>query len=104
RALQRKVKLVEDAVATRKFYEEQKSTSTVEITTRRGEVFRRHVEYPKGEPENPLRPEELRGKLANMAREAGLSGAQTEQLLVRLGALERLESIRDLSPFLVPRG
>jgi 2-methylcitrate dehydratase PrpD len=102
--LRHRVRLEVDPIAAHKFYSAYKSTSTVEITTKDGKRFSKHVEFPKGEPENPLGPEEHETKIRNLAAYAGLQEDQINELLIKLDRLEREGSVRELVPLLVPEG
>jgi 2-methylcitrate dehydratase PrpD len=104
RALAHRVKLETDPAAGHKFYAEYKSTSTVEIATKAGKRFSKHVEYPRGEPENPFKPEDHVTKLRNMATCAGLETNRIDKLIRTLGNLDTLKSVRALGRLLVPEG
>lgn len=39
-----------------------------------GTTLSRRVDYPKGEPENPLTDEELEAKFVSLAKASGISG------------------------------
>lgn len=45
----------------------------VEITLENGELFSKQIDYAKGEPENPIRDEELKEKCFSLFRLAGVS-------------------------------
>ena len=50
----------------------QKRAAIVKITTIDGKEFSREVDYPKGEPENPMTEKEVIGKYRDMAAYAGI--------------------------------
>lgn len=50
-----------------------KRVAIVEVTMKNGRTFTERVEYPKGEPENPLSSEENYAKFLSMTTHAGLS-------------------------------
>lgn len=50
----------------------QKRAAIVKITTIDGKEFSREVDYPKGEPENPMTEKEVIGKFRDMAAYAGI--------------------------------
>ncbi len=104
RALQRKVTLQEDPVATHRFYAEHVTTSTIEIKMKDGRVLSRHVDYPKGEPENPFSRQDHLEKLHAMAAWAGISRGRADRLARKLERLERLKSIREVMALVVPDG
>ncbi|MDO8491595.1 MAG: MmgE/PrpD family protein, partial [Dehalococcoidia bacterium] len=60
RALMQRVTLEVDPELDRLY--PQKWAQSVEIRTRSGKLFRLQVDFPKGDPENPLTPGELRAK------------------------------------------
>ena len=67
-----------------------------------GDSFRKKVEYPKGEPENPFTYQDHVDKLRNMASWAGLQPDQIRRLIKTLDSLEELASISELTRLLVP--
>jgi len=101
RKAQRKVIVKEDVGLTRKYYEESRYASTVEITTKQGKQYRKSVEFPKGDPENPFTRQDHRDKLKSMASSAGMSQDRIEDLTEALEKLEDL-SIGELTGLLVP--
>lgn len=50
-----------------------KRVANVEVTLKNGNVLSNKVEYPKGEPENPLTPDENLAKFLSMTTHAGMS-------------------------------
>ena len=102
REFQHRVKLEEDPLAGKKFYTEHKFSSTVEIETRDGRRFRKYIETPKGDPENPFTEQDHINKLTNMASWLGMKQSQIEELIQRLNKLENLGSIAELTRLLVP--
>lgn len=50
-----------------------KRVAIVEVVMKDGKVFTERVDYPKGEPENPLLPEENLAKFLSMTTHAGLT-------------------------------
>jgi 2-methylcitrate dehydratase PrpD len=99
--LQHKVKLEGDPVLTRKYYVENKYTSTVEIITRTKERFNKHIEYPKGDPENPFSQQDHINKLTNMASSLGMKQNQITEVVEALSRLEELDTISQLTRLLV---
>lgn len=102
RELQRKVIVEEDPVATSKFYTESTSPSTVEIQLKDGRHFKKHVEHPRGEPENPFTERDHINKLTSMALWLGMKQSQIDELRWTLDRLEEVENISELTRLLVP--
>ena len=61
-----------------------KRVAIVEVALRNGKVFSEKVEYPKGEPENPLSAEENYAKFLSMATHAGLKEEKAESIFKEL--------------------
>ena len=57
-----------------------KRVAVVNVHMRNGDVFIERVDYPKGEPENPLSHEEILAKFLSMADYAGLSNEKARQI------------------------
>lgn len=57
-----------------------KRCALVTVWTTQGQKVSRRIDYPKGEPENPLAAEEHYAKFASMCAYAGRSGASTKEL------------------------
>jgi 2-methylcitrate dehydratase PrpD len=102
REFQHKIKIEEDPVATKNIYVEHKVPSTVEITTKNAKCFSKHVEYPKGEPENPFTPQDHIDKITNMATYCGMKQSQIDELIKTLNRLEKLGNISELTRLLEP--
>jgi 2-methylcitrate dehydratase PrpD len=104
REFQRKVKLEEDPEATKVGWGPMNViwNGTVEITTKDGKCFTKHVEYPKGEPENPFTRQDHIDKLTNMASWLGMKQSQIDELIQTLDSLEKLGPISELTRLLVP--
>ena len=58
----------------------QKRVAEVTVTTSNG-VFSKRVDYPKGEPENPLTQEELEEKFRSLAMYGGLSESECDEVI-----------------------
>lgn len=58
----------------------QKRVAVVTVNTANGE-FRERVDYPKGEPENPLSMQELEDKFRGLAMYGGLSSEECEDII-----------------------
>ena len=76
-------------------------SSTVEVTTHAGETFTKHVEFPRGEPENPFSRQDHVDKLTNMALSLGLKQSQIDELIATLDRLEQLALITELTRLFV---
>lgn len=77
--LTRKVKVVEDETLSTLVPE--KRASIVKISLLDGSSFSFRVDYPKGEPENPLSNEELEQKFYSLAMANGLMRERCEHIL-----------------------
>lgn len=69
RTLASKIEVVSDDAFTK--WVPEKRAASVEITLNDGTVHKDLVEYPKGEPENPLTDQELEGKFLALAEYGG---------------------------------
>jgi len=65
----------------------------VEIETRQGELFKKRIDFPPGDPENPLTKEELRGKFRRLAG----SVVEERDMESIIEMIERLEMVEDIS-------
>ena len=101
-ALQHKVSVEEDPAATRKFLTSYVACATVEMNMRDGRVLSRHVEYPKGEPENPFSDQDHIDKFRWMASHVGMNQTQQSELLQKLDRFEDLKKVSELTALLVP--
>ena len=71
--------------------------------TARGSHFGSRIEFPKGEPENPLTQEDLVNKFRGLASKA-ISAKGVEELIEVIQKLEDVEDIRDLTVRCVVEG
>lgn len=67
----------------------QKRAAIVEIITNNGKHLRDRVDYPKGEPENPLSTKELEEKFTSLAVYGGKSEEDAKQIIQQVWALEK---------------
>jgi len=68
----------------------------VEITTNEGQIYSHRVDFRKGDPENPLTPQELEDKFRDLA-----SGSLSEEAIrMTMERLARLEQVEDVSTLL----
>lgn len=58
----------------------QKRVAEVTVTTSNG-IFTKRVDYPKGEPENPLSQQELEDKFRGLAMYGGLTEQECEEII-----------------------
>jgi 2-methylcitrate dehydratase PrpD len=103
RKFQHKIRVEEDPEASRVGWGAMnvKWNSTVEITTAEGRSFTKHVEFPKGEPENPFSRQDHIDKLKNMASWLGMKQSQIDEIVETLDKLEELNTISELTRLLV---
>ena len=59
----------------------EKRVASVTVELKDGRLLSRRVDYPKGEPENPISDEELRAKFRSLAACGGLSREAAEEVL-----------------------
>jgi 2-methylcitrate dehydratase PrpD len=67
-----------------------------------GRRFSKHVDHPRGEPENPFMEQDHKEKLTLMASSLGMRPAQIEELYQTLSRVEELDDISELTRLLVP--
>ena len=102
RACQHKITVEEDPAMTKKFYQEYTAGTTVEIIMKDGRHFSKHVEYPRGEPENPFTEQDHGDKLTWMATHLGMKQDRIDELYQMLSRLEELDNVSALTRLLVP--
>jgi 2-methylcitrate dehydratase len=71
-----------------------------EITTKQGMTYRKRVDYPKGDPRNPMTDQELEGKFRSMASEY-MSEAQMKEVIDAVYKIDKLKDIGKLMKLLV---
>ena len=71
----------------------------VTLTTNDG-TFRRQVDLPKGEPENPITKEELQGKFTVLTAARGFSNKQSLDIIEAITDLEALEDSKEFASML----
>ena len=70
--------------------------TSVVVKASGGRSIERSVPFPKGEPENPMTWEEMKGKFSEWS--AGVIGsARSESVIEQISSLESLESMRELT-------
>lgn len=102
REFQHKIMLEEDPIATKKVYTDRTFPSTVKMITKDGKSFTKHIEYPKGDPQNPFGEQDHINKLTNMASYLGMNQSRIDKLIDTLNRLEKLDTISELASLLVP--
>ncbi len=75
-----------------------KRAAIVTVYLSNGESYSSRVDYPKGEPENPITRQELKDKFYSLAENAGIKKAQCENILdyVITSETEPIERLFDL--------
>jgi 2-methylcitrate dehydratase PrpD len=89
--LARRVTVDEDLSFTEKYPE--KTSTAIEVHLQDGSPIRQFVEIPKGDPRNPLLPEEIQAKFIRITKR--LLSAQKQKKLIQ--AVERLEEMKDIA-------
>jgi 2-methylcitrate dehydratase len=101
RAQLAKVKVVADPEIEKVFPRLQRAV--VEITTTDGRTFRKQLDYPKGDPRNPLTDEEIEAKFDALAGPI-MEEMPRQRVKEAVWGLEKLEAVSDLMHLLaVPR-
>ena len=94
RELMSKVQCVEDPALEVNY--PSRWPAWVEVETRDGSKLRAQIEYPKGDPENALSWDELKGKFRDLTRGI-LSADRQEEVISTVDSLESLEDVRVLA-------
>lgn len=71
-----------------------------EIRTKQGDTYAQRVEYPKGDPRNPMTDQELEDKFRNMA-EKYMTEGQMKKVIATVYRMEKLDDISKLVRTLV---
>ena len=58
----------------------EKQTASVEVTTTAGMVYYEEVDYPKGEPENPMSVDEVKEKFVSLTMFSGRSAKEADEI------------------------
>ncbi|MBC7331159.1 MAG: MmgE/PrpD family protein [Synergistetes bacterium] len=72
----------------------------LEVKTRSGETFSYRVDYPKGDPENPMSDEELEEKFLDITEEP-LGKKKALLLLEKLWNIDKVKDVEELSKLLM---
>lgn len=94
--LTKKIKVKSNKQFTNNF--PKKSECLVEVLTVDGHMITKKINFPLGEPENPINQEELRIKFKSLGRFSGLSQLETENILDKIVNIE--EKLNELFPLL----
>jgi 2-methylcitrate dehydratase len=97
RAQLKKVSVVADAEIEKVFPALQRVVVTIRTTE--GKEFARQLDYPKGDPRNPLTDHEIEEKFAALAGPVMGKAAQ-KKIMKAVWDLEKLESVRELMKLL----
>lgn len=100
RKMMRRVRCVADAELEKDF--PRKWPARVKIFTTRGQEFSVKIDFPKGDPENPLTWEELMVKFRELVQPV-YSNDRTTQIIETIKTLERADTLNALSE-LLPAG
>ena len=72
----------------------------LEIRTKSGQVYSKRIDYPKGDPNNPMNDEEVQSKFVRLA-EPLMREKQIKSIIDMVSSLEELDDIGDLMELLV---
>jgi 2-methylcitrate dehydratase len=72
----------------------------VTIAMEDGRSYSKEVRYPKGDPENPLREDEVVQKFGRAVAASGLSDARKKQIVESVFSLEKAANVRDVAALL----
>ena len=96
RAVKERVELVAD----RQLMDpEAPRSGFVQVTLRDGRTFSQFTRYPSGTKENPLSTQQVNAKVRDLMAPV-LGAERTETVIQRVNALEQLDNVRGLRPFL----
>jgi len=77
----------------------QKWTCIMEIETKDGKKYEGRVDFPRGEPENPLSQEQIEDKFEKLASKV-LPGKNIKQIISAISNLEKIKNISDILCYL----
>lgn len=92
----KKVKVDTDAEIDRAYFENDKISARVEISTTAGERFEKFIEVPSGDPRRPLSKSEIEGKFRNQA----LYSFEPPRVDQIIETIYRFETLEDISAFM----
>lgn len=93
RNMMRRIRCVADPALEKDF--PRKWPARVKITTRNGQEFSAKIDYPKGDPENPLTWEELIAKFKQLVQPV-YSNERISQIIASVKALEQAQTLQFL--------
>ena len=96
RAVKERVQLIADRALMNP---DAPRSGMVEVTLRDGRTVSHFTRYPPGTKENPLDTQGVNGKARDLMAPV-LGAERTEAIIQRVGALEELDNVRKLLPFL----
>lgn len=99
RRLSKKVEIVTDTQLDQLYPE--KMGAKVEVVTTSGKKFSNCVDYPRGEPENPLTENEMQAKFRRLASLA-ISKKAVESLMSSIQHLEKVKNVKEIIELLRP--
>lgn len=97
--IMKKVSVETDPEIDRAYFDENKISARVRITTTDGNRFEKFVGVPSGDPQRPISQSEIEGKFRNQALYA-LAPDEVDQVMDKIDALEKLEDVGDLMSLL----
>ena len=71
----------------------------LEIRTKKGQVYRNRVDYPRGAPHNPMSDEEVRAKFRKLAKPL-MSEKQVEKIIGTVDSIEQVDDVCQLMALL----
>jgi 2-methylcitrate dehydratase PrpD len=86
-----KIKCVSDANLEAEYPNKWKAHATVETT--KGQTFTTTIEYPKGDPENPLRPDELEDKFRALTKPV-YTGKKADAIIAGIKKLDQYSELK----------
>ena len=96
--LMSRIRITEDPVMS-KMYPPARPAD-LEIRTRDGNVYRRRVDYPKGDPHNPMSDDEVKGKFRSVAKPV-LSDARMKAVIDCIDNIDQVADTGELMKLLV---
>jgi len=100
--LSKKVRVELDPDINRVYWDKFQFSTRVEIINQRGQKFEKFVEWPTGNPHNPLSMEQIEDKFRNQAAYS-LRGEEIETAIQKIHDLENINDLTDLMSTLAGR-
>jgi 2-methylcitrate dehydratase PrpD len=95
----KRVKVELDPEIDKSYFNEDKISARVKITTQNGKEFEKFVGVPSGDPQNPLNIEEIEDKFRNQAMYS-FKADEVEMIMKKIYEFETLEDISSLMSLL----